>query len=166
MKATIKTVLFSVTALLCTLTTNTASNSLWDTLRAEFRSEGSVFKTNNKPTAETIVKSIENAGGVTKRNFDKWFGSQQDLVAGRFVGKPEKYTHSTGEVLHTFKADIPASQKFWNTLSAKQKQDFDGSPALIITITTTDEHSDDKTELIPVRIGKSRMNGYSVAVLQ
>lgn len=153
-----------------------AGNSLWDTLRAEVLQEGSIFKSGKQDetaqaqsapeTAKSIVQGIEREGGVTKRTFDQWFGSQQDLVSGRFIGAPEPHTHNAGNVLHTFTVDIPASQKLWHALSPREKNDYDNSPILIITIGISNEHAKDQTKLAPVRIGKSRKNGYSVSPVQ
>lgn len=180
MKITTKTLLlislFTVTAPLYTATADTVNTSWWDKISAELRHEGSVFKAgqhlepSSVATAKVastapitaIIKRIENAGHDAQRRFYTWFGSQQDLVANRFKGKPESYIYDAGDNTYTFNVDIPASQKAWATLSDAKKLVHDGSPTLMITVTTKNNSTHKQETFAPVLIGKSRKNGYSV----
>jgi hypothetical protein len=178
MKITVKTLICSsllmLSAPLYTATPDTSHPSWWDKISAELRNEGSVFKAGqqlapssvtNTAFVNTALASINSAGETIKRSFDNWFGSQQDLVADRFKGKPEPYAHTAGDATYTFKIDVSASQQAWATLSDAQKHDYDGSPALVITVSTINKRTRKQETSAPALVGKSRKKGYSVIAL-
>lgn len=178
MKITVKTLVCSsllmLSAPLYTATPDTSQPSWWDKISAELRNEGSIFKAGQPlvPSSvagvsaiNTALASIDTAGEAVKRRFHNWFGSQQDLVADRFKGKPEPYTHNAGDITYTFKVNVPASQQTWATLSDAQKQEHDGSPALVITVTTINKRTRKQETSAPALVGKSRKSGYSVTAL-
>jgi hypothetical protein len=108
-----------------------------------------------------LIKEIIGAHATDKRNFYLWFGSQQDIIADRFIAETaEPYSYTAGSVTYTFNVDVPASKEAWANATFEQKSD--GSPALMLTITAMDKNSGEKELFAPLLIKRSRDN-YSIA---